>query len=139
LKRTTVAKVSEIPPGARRIIVPWKGQAGIGVFNLHGSFYAIRNLCPHRLGPLCTGQLGNTASRDWFPGSDPPAMASEGMSEVIRCPWHLWEFDIKTGQCLVDPSVRVKTYPVTIQDGSVVVECDHENDPATSSESEQDA
>ncbi|MGN6564337.1 MAG: Rieske (2Fe-2S) protein, partial [Thermomicrobiales bacterium] len=40
------------------------------------------------------------------------------------CPWHLWEFDITTGHCLVDPKMRVKTYPVTIEEGMVVVYAD---------------
>lgn len=44
--------------------------------------------------------------------------------EIIRCPWHPWEFDIITGACLVDPKVRVKTYPVAIEDGHVVVYAD---------------
>jgi nitrite reductase/ring-hydroxylating ferredoxin subunit len=44
--------------------------------------------------------------------------------EIIRCPWHLWEFDLLTGLCLVDPKVRVKTYPVSIEAGEVVVYAD---------------
>ena len=50
--------------------------------------------------------------------------------EIIRCPWHLWEFDILTGGCLVDPKVRVKTYPVRIEDGEVVVYADPAELPA---------
>jgi len=43
---------------------------------------------------------------------------------ILRCPWHLWEFEIATGQCLVDHRVRVKTYPVAIEHGQVVVYAD---------------
>ena len=49
-------------------------------------------------------------------------VAQEG--EIIRCPWHLWEFEVATGRCLVDATVRVKTYPVSIEDGQVVVYAD---------------
>ena len=49
--------------------------------------------------------------------------------EIIRCPWHLWEFEIATGRCLVDPR-RVKTYPVAIEDGQVVVYADPADLPA---------
>jgi hypothetical protein len=44
--------------------------------------------------------------------------------EIIRCPWHMWEFEIATGRCLVDPKARVKTYPVVIEEGQVVVYAD---------------
>ena len=50
MARVVVGKVSEIPPGNRKIIVPFRGKAGIGVFNVDGKFYAIRNICPHRTG-----------------------------------------------------------------------------------------
>ena len=44
------------------------------------------------------------------------------MDEVLRCPWHQWPFEIATGSCLVDPTVRVKTYRVTIEGDDIVVE-----------------
>jgi len=123
MKHEVVAKVDEIPPGGRKLITPWKGLAGIAVFNIRGDFFALRNLCPHRLGPLCVGQISGRAIAARHP-SDAPAVAHfEREGEVIRCPWHLWEFDIKTGQCLVDPRVWVKTYPVQIDGDTVIVEC----------------
>ena len=51
-----VGKVWEIPPGERKIVVPFRGRAGIGIFNIKGDFYAARNICPHKHGPLCTGE-----------------------------------------------------------------------------------
>jgi nitrite reductase/ring-hydroxylating ferredoxin subunit len=40
---------------------------------------------------------------------------------ILRCAWHGWEFDIETGQALVDPRVRAQTYPVTVEEEQVVV------------------
>jgi nitrite reductase (NADH) small subunit len=124
MKHEVVAKVDEIPPGGRKLITPWKGLAGIAVFNIRGDFFALRNLCPHRLGPLCVGQIGGRAIAAGHPCDAPGVARFEREGEVIRCPWHLWEFDIKTGQCLVDPGVRVKTYPVQIEGDTVIVECE---------------
>ena len=59
-----IGKVDEIPPGERKIVVPFRGRAGIGVFNVNGSFYAVRNICPHKNGPLCTGELSGRVSTD---------------------------------------------------------------------------
>ena len=56
MEHVVVAKVSEIPIGERKIVLPFRGRAGIGVFNVNGSFFAIRNICPHKHGPLCTGR-----------------------------------------------------------------------------------
>ena len=122
--RVIVCPADELPPGARRLVVPFRGRAGIGVFNVNGSFYALRNLCPHKLGPLCTGAVTGRMVADLPPsaGDEVVALAQDG--EIIRCPWHLWEFEIATGRCLVDRRVRVKTYPVRIEDGQLVVEYD---------------
>jgi hypothetical protein len=45
-RRVVVGPVEELPPGERKIIVPFRGRAGIGVFNVNGTFHALRNLCP---------------------------------------------------------------------------------------------
>lgn len=124
MKLEVVAKTGEIPPGGRKLITPWKGLAGIGIFNIDGKFYALRNLCPHRLGPLCVGQVSGRVVAAGPPRDAHEAASFEQEGGVIRCPWHLWEFDIRTGQCLVDPRVRVKTYPVQIEGDAIVIDCE---------------
>jgi len=110
MAKHAVATVDEIPPGGRKI-VELEGRS-IGIFNLTGEFYAIRNTCPHQGGSLCKGVLTG------FVISDAPGRYQYlRRGEVIRCPWHGWEFEIKTGSSWVDPKrVRVKRYPVTVQE-----------------------
>ena len=93
-----------------------------GIFNVNGSFYAVRNVCPHKNGPLCTGELSGRVTTDAPPSTPGATIAVDGLGEVLRCPWHQWAFDIATGRCLVDPEIRAKTYPVKIKDDDVVVE-----------------
>ena len=50
-----VARVGDIPPGSRKLVEI--GGRSIGVFNIDGEFFALRNRCPHQGGPLCEGQL----------------------------------------------------------------------------------
>jgi nitrite reductase (NADH) small subunit len=124
VRRVVVGPASEIPPGSRKMIVPFRGRAGIGVFNVNGAFHALRNICPHKAGPLCTGRISGM-----FVSTSPPTASNTHLElvregEIIRCPWHLWEFDIVTGACLVDPKVRVKRYPVSIEGGAVIVYAD---------------
>lgn len=126
-ERIVVCPAEELPPGSRRLVVPFRGRAGIGVFNVRGSFHALRNLCPHKSGPLCTGRVQGRFVADAPPSGRPLGVedytvADDG--EIIRCPWHLWEFEIATGRCLVDPTARVKSYPVALEGGQVVVYAD---------------
>lgn len=111
-----VGPVEEIPPGERRIVAV-RGIE-IGVFNIGGSFYALPNLCFHQWGPLCAGKLTGTIEAppdadwklDWV---------REG--QIVVCPWHSLEFDVTTGQCLAYPQVKLRRYPVTVEDGIVQV------------------
>ena len=119
--RVVVCPARELPEGSRRLVVPFRGRAGIGVFNVNGRFHALRNLCPHKLGPLCTGRVGGRVVAMAPPSAGAPDMDVVRDGEILICPWHLWEFEIATGRCLVDPGVRVKTYPVRVEDGAVVV------------------
>ncbi len=119
-----VGKVSEIPPGSRRIIAPVRGRAGIGVFNVNGSFYALRNVCPHRQGPVCLGQVSGRFSATGPPSSRDAALTVDDEGGILRCPWHAWPFEIATGRCLFDPAVRIKTFPVSITGNDVVIELD---------------
>lgn len=122
MTRVVVGKVSDIPPGQRKIVVPFRGRAGIGVFNVAGSFYAVRNICPHKNGPLCTGQLSGRVATDGPPSILGTSISVDGDGEILRCPWHQWPFEISTGRCLTDPEMRVKTYPVKIDGDDIVVE-----------------
>jgi len=124
MPKCVVGTPDEIAPGQRKIVVPFRGRAGIGVFNVNGSFFALRNLCPHKLGPLCTGAVTGRMVADLPPSASDEVVALAQDGEILRCPWHLWEFEIASGRCLVDRRVRVKTYLVSIEDGQLVVEYD---------------
>ena len=123
-RRVDIGTLDEIPPGHRKIVVPFRGRAGIGVFNVNGRLYALRNLCPHKQGPLCTGFVSGRIAGDLPPSSGVDRLLYAQEGEIIRCPWHLWEFEIATGRCLVDPVARVKTYPVVVENQRVIVEYD---------------
>jgi nitrite reductase (NADH) small subunit len=104
-----IGRASEILPGERRI-VDVEGRS-IGVFNVKGTYYALRNGCPHQMAPLCRGTVTGTTLPS-KPGEY--IWAREG--EILRCPWHGWEFDITSGRSVFNPHrLRVKTYKVTVE------------------------
>ena len=93
-------------------------QSNLSTAQLVSQLYALPNVCPHQFGPLCAGTVNGTmacsAETGWrF------AWVREG--EIVTCPWHGIEFDITTGRSLASPRLRVRTYPVIVEDGQIKV------------------
>jgi nitrite reductase (NADH) small subunit len=108
--RHVVARVRDIPPG-ERLIADVAGRS-IGVFNVDGRFYALRNSCPHQGGPLCLGRTVGLVRAE-----RPGQITYTREGEILRCPWHGWEFDLATGRSVFDPNrTRVKSYPVEVEE-----------------------
>jgi 3-phenylpropionate/trans-cinnamate dioxygenase ferredoxin subunit len=107
-----VGRADEIPSGSRKIVRV--GGRSIGVFNVDGEFFAIRNRCPHQGAPLCEGKLWGALSAD-TPGS----FQYEVRKEILTCIWHGWEFSVRTGQSWCDPQrLRVRSYDVSVDEAS---------------------
>lgn len=116
MARHVVASVEDIPPGTRKI-VSVNGRE-IGIFRIGDDFYGLINRCPHQGAPLCKGEI---VSRLTAPSPGDYRLTRSG--EMIRCPWHCWEFDIRTGQSLCDPnSVQARSFSVTIAPGKALAE-----------------
>ena len=87
-------------------VVPGKGIVAevndkpIAVFNVDGMYYAIDNTCVHRGGPLGEGDVDG---------------------ETVTCPWHGWEYNVKTGACVNNPATCVKSYEVKVEGSDVKV------------------
>jgi nitrite reductase/ring-hydroxylating ferredoxin subunit len=90
-----IGSVDEIPVGSRRILTV--GENEIGVYNIDGNFFAVRNYCPHKGAPICMGTLSGTM----LP-SDHGEYVYGLEGRVLHCPWHQWAFDIETGRALFD-------------------------------------
>ena len=115
MSRQVVARASEVPAGAVKLVTAAGRE--IGIFNIGGEYFALANRCPHAGGPLCAGKIVSLVQSDG-PGSYRLARAQE----FLRCPWHGWEFDIRTGQSYCDPKrFRARAYPVNVEPGSSVV------------------
>jgi nitrite reductase (NADH) small subunit len=111
-----VGAVEDIPPGSSTIVPV--GKFGIGVFNVGGTFRAVTNYCPHRGAPLCLGSVTGIAE----PTDTPYGTRWVREGEILRCPWHGWEFDLDSGKACAYPNKSIRTYPVRVIDGSIVVE-----------------
>jgi 3-phenylpropionate/trans-cinnamate dioxygenase ferredoxin subunit len=110
-----IARAGDVAPGQCKIV----SVAGreIGVFNVDGRYFALANRCPHEGGPLCQGRIVALVQSD-----GPGHYALTRDREFLRCPWHGWEFDIRTGQSWCDPkSTRARQFHVMVEPGEALV------------------
>jgi nitrite reductase (NADH) small subunit len=94
-----MARTADLPPGT--VIEVEHGDDLVAICNVAGELRAIDGRCPHQGGPLGEGVLtGGT----------------------VACPWHMWEFDTRTGECGFNPNLKLAVYPVREQGGEVLVD-----------------
>ncbi len=112
--RHVVAAVDEIPPGGRKL-VEVAGRRVV-VFNLGGEFFALGDRCPHQGGSLAAGCITGHVS-----SPEPGRYSYSRRGEMIRCPWHYWEFDIRTGRSRFDPGrVKTRRYEARVESGAAL-------------------
>jgi nitrite reductase/ring-hydroxylating ferredoxin subunit len=90
MTRHIVARTTDIPPGGNKV-VDVEGR-DIVVFHVNGEFFALLNRCPHEGAPLdkaaCVARLTSP---------EPGVYQRSRVGELLRCAWHGWEFDMRTG------------------------------------------
>lgn len=116
MTKHVVAALRDLPPGSRtRVIV--KGRP-IAVFNIGGELFGLLDRCPHQGGSLCEGRLIGLVEST---GPGEYSYSREG--EILRCPWHGWEFDVRTGLSRCEPGrIRTKAYEVAVEPGSELID-----------------
>jgi nitrite reductase (NADH) small subunit len=115
VNRHRVARADEIPDTGG-LIVDVNGIE-VGIFRLADRLVAWRNVCPHMAAPVCRGTVAGTllpsAVYEYEYGRD---------GEILQCPWHGWEFDLRTGRHLVESSrAHLRQYPVEVDGDDVYV------------------
>jgi 3-phenylpropionate/trans-cinnamate dioxygenase ferredoxin subunit len=116
MARHVVARAVEIPPGSRKLVQV--GERRIVIFNIRGELFALSDKCPHRGGSLSKGRLTGLVV-----SSAPGEYTYSRPGEIIRCPWHNWEFDVRTGRSWCDPKrLKLINYAVSVEPGARLVE-----------------
>jgi len=97
--RAYACELDEIPVDRGKECVV--GDRIVALFKLGNEVVAIDGICPHAGGPLAQGMVRN---------------------EVVTCPWHGWQYSVRTGQHQLNPRVCVQAFPVSIEGTAVYVE-----------------
>ncbi len=92
------------------------GGQEIGIVRWRDAVFAISTVCTHQSGPVCQGILSPR-----LVGGGPGAIELED-TPVLACPWHGWEYDVRSGRALLDHRYRLRTWPARVVNGRVVVE-----------------
>lgn len=112
MSRHVVAAVGEVASGGSKLVTV-KGRE-IALFNVGGAYFAFFNRCPHAGASLCSGKIVRRVELN-TPGTYHLARDHE----MLRCPWHGWQFDIRTGQAWCDPeTLKLRNYPVAVEPGA---------------------
>jgi nitrite reductase/ring-hydroxylating ferredoxin subunit len=98
-RQVRVAAVSEVPPGTNKEVMA--DDQVVALFNVEGTFYALDGVCPHAGGPLGEGTLRGS---------------------VVTCPWHGWQFDVKSGENCLNRKMTHKSFAVKVEGNDVLVE-----------------
>jgi 3-phenylpropionate/trans-cinnamate dioxygenase ferredoxin subunit len=116
MARHVVATVDDIPAGQRMLVKV--GGREIGIFNIGGEFFAVSNRCPHEGASLCKGRIVGLVE-----SSEPGSYQLSRRGELLRCPWHGWEFDLRTGKSWCEPDrTKVRSYDLKVEPGGALVE-----------------
>jgi nitrite reductase/ring-hydroxylating ferredoxin subunit len=93
-----LATLDEIPSGSAKE-VEFEGRI-YALYNIDGGISAIDGICPHQGGPLAEGMVEGT---------------------TVTCPWHGWQFDVRSGKTPLGPKIKQAVYDVRIEDQDVLV------------------
>lgn len=115
----TIATVDELEDGERKL-VEVEGRE-IALFRLDGEFRAYTNWCAHQGGPACEGSITGTSDAAFDRDQLQTSLEWCKEGEVLNCPWHGWEYDIPTGDCLSKDGSRLPSHPTYVEGGDVVV------------------
>jgi nitrite reductase/ring-hydroxylating ferredoxin subunit len=114
-----VGKLSEFEDGDRRIV--FVGDNEIGVFRHEGQFYAYSNFCLHQGGPACEGLTIAKVEERIMPDKTSRGMYFSDTEMHFVCPWHGYEYDMKTGECVSDRRLKLRQYKVVEKEDGVYV------------------
>ena len=116
MAKYVVSKAADIPLGSSQCVTI--GGREIVVFNVDGEFFALADRCPHRGAKLSAGMLVGRVESGGFGD-----YRLESRGTTVRCPWHGWEYDLRTGRSFCDPArVRARGYDIEAVAGQTIVE-----------------
>jgi nitrite reductase (NADH) small subunit len=115
----SAGSIADYVEGERKVLVC--GDAEVGVFLIDGQFYAWHNRCWHRGGPVCQGRILKRVIEPVDTNGKVRAQQFDANDTHIVCPWHGYEFNIKTGRHPGNAAARLSKVEIKLRDGNLYV------------------
>ena len=119
MTRYHVCAEDDIAEGGRMVVACDKVE--VGVFRVGGELVAWYNMCPHLRGPVCQGRIYNRVVEPLAEDGSSRFLAFDEEAVHVVCPWHGYEFDLRTGQHPGDASIRLRPAQIEVTDGQIYV------------------
>ncbi len=119
MTETFVAKPGSLSDGERMVVAV--GEREIGVFRHKGKLYAYSNTCLHSGGPACEGLIIARVEERILPDKTSAGLFFSDDDMHFVCPWHGYEYDIKTGECAGDRKLKLRSYPIIEKSNGIFV------------------
>ncbi|HXX20120.1 MAG TPA: Rieske 2Fe-2S domain-containing protein [Candidatus Acidoferrum sp.] len=104
-ERIYVGASDRVPEGGRLVVDV--NEKTVGIFRFEGTLYAWENVCAHQGGPVCQGKIIHRVTEVIDSGGESRGFAFDESHLHIVCPWHGFEYDIKTGVHPGRPAARL--------------------------------
>ena len=114
-----VGAVADFAGGARRMVTV--GDVEVGVLEHAGAFYAYENVCVHQGGPACEGRIVGQVVDDFAADGRYLGQRFDDDRPHLVCPWHGFEYDLRTGEYVVDRAQRLRRFDVVVRGEDVYV------------------
>ena len=119
MKELFVCNEGDIAEGARKVVA--EDGVEIGVFRIDGAFVAWRNHCPHQGGPVCQGRTMKRVEERLTETKESLGIHYVEGSLNVVCPWHGYEFDVRTGRHVGHGALKLASVAVKSRDGAIYV------------------
>jgi nitrite reductase/ring-hydroxylating ferredoxin subunit len=112
--------VDDYADGDRKVVI-CGGDAEVGVFRIGDEFFAWHNRCAHRAGPVCQGRIMKRVVEPVALDKTTRTLEYDEAESHIICPWHGYEFSIRTGFHQGSQRTRLRKAELAIRDGAIYV------------------
>jgi len=120
MRRVNIGPATEFADPGRKVLALDRFE--VAVFKLDGEFFAYLNHCPHMGGPACQGKMIAKVEEILAEDRTSKGMAFSKTRMHVVCPWHGYEFDIRTGVHPGNSQARLRKIPIAVSEGDVIID-----------------
>lgn len=96
--RVKLCSIDQAPQPGKGASVRSEDGRVLALFNVGGEYFACEDRCPHMDAPIHDGTIHRG---------------------IVTCLWHMWQFDIKSGECLLNEHIKLAKFPTSVESGVI--------------------